>query len=139
MGTGTEHASFGSDPARLGTEADPPARMDVEAFIKENVRPEDRETVTALREILRDAAPSATLGMHYGLPMWKGRGYLAYLSPSQRGITFGFPHGVSFDDPRGLLRGKAKHARHLKYARTSDIDEDALRFYVAQAIAQDSV
>jgi hypothetical protein len=110
----------------------------VDAFIAQSVRPEYHGLVAVLREVMREAAPDAALAMSYGLPMWKGRGYLAYLSPSQRGLTFGFPYGAHFSDPHGVLQGHAKHARHLKYRRVGDVDESVLRSYVAQAVARDA-
>ncbi len=110
----------------------------VDAFIEQNVRPEYREVVAVLREAMREAAPGAELAMHYGLPMWKWRGYLAYLSPSAKGITFGFPYGVHFDDPHGVLKGIARHARHIKYRRAADVDGAVLRSYIAQAVAGDA-
>ena len=112
--------------------------MSVDEFIEQNVLPEHRDIVAALREVMRDAAPAAHLQMSYGLPMWKGRGYLAYISPSKWGITFGFPYGARFADAHGVLQGKAKHARHIKYAQVTDIDEPVLRSYVAQAVAGDA-
>ena len=110
----------------------------VDEFIERNVLPEYRGVVAALREVMRDAAPGAELVMSYGLPMWKGRGYLAHLSPNKQGVTLGFTHGAAFEDPHGALRGRAKHARHVKYTRVSDIDEGVLRSYIAQAVAGDA-
>lgn len=110
----------------------------VDAFIAQNVRPEYHDLVAVLREVMTEAAPDAELTMSYGLPMWKGRGYLAYLSPSQRGITFGFPYGAHFADPHGVLQGRAKHARHIKYCEVGDVDDSVLRSCVAQAVAGDA-
>lgn len=110
----------------------------VDGFIEQNVLPEYRDVITVLRAVMQDAAPAAELQMSYGLPMWKGRGYLAYVSPSKQGITFGFPYGAHFEDPHGVLKGTAKHARHLKYKRASDVDEGVLRSYIAQAVAGDA-
>lgn len=116
----------------------PAAMSPVDEFIERNVLPEYRDVIAVLREVMRDAAPDAELQMSYGLPMWKGRGYLAYVSPNKRGVTFGFPHGANFADPHGVLRGTAKRARHIKYERASDIDEGVLRSYIAQAVAGDA-
>lgn len=110
----------------------------VDAFVAARVLPEHREIVALLRDAMRDAVPTSCEEMRYGLPMWRGRGHLAYLSPSRRGITFGFPYGAAFADPHGALRGAAKHARHLVYRRVEDVDLDVLRACIAEAVAHDA-
>lgn len=110
----------------------------VDAFIEQNVLPEYRDVVAALREVVSEAAPDADLRMSYGLPMSKGQGYLAYVSPSKRGIAFGFPYGAYFADPHGVLKGTGKHGRHIRYTRAADVDRGVLLFYLAQAVARDA-
>jgi len=126
-------------PLHLRVSPTPAAMSDVDAFIEQNVLPEHRDVVAVLREIMRDAAPDARLQMSYGLPMWKAHGDPAYLSPSQQGITFGFPYGARFADLHGVLKGKAKHARHLTYRWAEDVDEAILWSYVAQAVTGDAL
>lgn len=110
----------------------------VDAFLDQRVLPAHRDLVGVLRQAVKEAAPHATLQMSYGLPMWKGRGYLAYLSPSKRGITFGFPYGVSFADPDRHLKGTGKYARHLLYRCAADVDVAVLRTFLAQAVDDDA-
>lgn len=110
----------------------------VDAFVNARVAPEHRAIVAMLRAAMREAAPDAREEMRYGLPMWRGRGHLAYLSPSRRGITFGFPYGAAFADPDRVLRGRATHARHLVYRRVEDVDLAVLRACIAEALAHDA-
>lgn len=110
----------------------------VDEFVKQNVLPEFRDIVTMLRELMRECAPHAPEQISYGMPMWKGRWPLAWISPNKQGITFGFTFGTYFDDPYGLLKGKGKHARHVKIRKLADADQDALRYYIRQALERDA-
>ena len=62
---------------------------------------------------------------------------VAYITAAQHHITFSFTLGVQFEDKYGLLRGKAKHARYLRFKDPDDINKTALRYYVRQALAKD--
>lgn len=106
----------------------------VDEFVAEKVQPEFHDIVAMLREMMHECAPDATETVSYGMPMWKGRWPLAWISPNKAGITFGFTYGREFDDPYGLLKGDGKHARHVKIRKLADANRDALRHYVRQAL-----
>ena len=110
----------------------------VDAFVEERVLPEFRDIVTMLREMMRECAPHATERISYGLPMWIGNSTLAWISPTQRDITFGFTYGREFEDRYGLLKGSGKHARHVKIRRLAEANQEALRSYIQQAVERDS-
>lgn len=110
----------------------------VDEFVKQKVLPEFHEIVTMLRELMRECAPHATEQIYYGLPMWKGKRPLAWISPTKRDITFGFTFGAEFDDRYGLLKGRGKHAKHVKIRKLADANEDALRYYIQQAVERDA-
>jgi hypothetical protein len=112
----------------------------VDAFVKEKVLPEFQDTAAFLRALMRESAPQATEQMSYALPMWKVNGLVAWISPNKQGISFGFTFGAGFDDRYGLLKGKAKNARHVQIRKVADAkaNEDALRDYIRQALEHDS-
>ena len=110
----------------------------VDTYVDQNVAPEFKDIVTLLRETMREVAPHVTEQMSYGLPMWKDTGYIAYISPSKDGILFGFPYGATFDDPHDVLRGRGKHARHIRMRRRADVEPDVLRYYAEQAVLRDA-
>lgn len=74
----------------------------------------------------------------YGSPAWRGDKVLAIISPTKGHVTLAFDHGVDFDDPHGLLEGVGKRSRHVKLRTAADIDEAALRDYIAQAVRIDA-
>jgi len=110
----------------------------VDEFVKQRVLPEFQDIVAMLRALMRERAPHATEQISYGLPMWKENGYLAWISPSKQGISLGFTYGAYFDDRYGLLKGAGKHARNVKIRKLADANQDALRFYIQQALERDT-
>jgi hypothetical protein len=111
---------------------------EVDEFVEQKVLPEFHDIVAMLRKLMQDLAPDATEQIYYGLPMWNGRtAPLAWISPTKRDITFGFTFGVEFDDRYGLLKGKGKNARHLKIKKLDGANQEALRYYIQQAVKRD--
>jgi len=102
------------------------------------VLPEYHDVVAALRQLVRETVPQAEECVSYAMPVYKVNGILAYFLPNQQGITFSFTHGANFEDRYGLLRGAAKHARYVKLKSPASINHEALRDYIAQALAFDA-
>jgi hypothetical protein len=48
-------------------------------------------------------------------------------------VQFGFFHGATLKDPKGLLEGKGKYVRHTKVRHVSGIDERAFAALLKQA------
>jgi hypothetical protein len=48
-------------------------------------------------------------------------------------VQFGFFHGSSLKDPKGLLEGKGEYVRHTKVRQPSDIDTRAFAALLRQA------
>ncbi len=84
--------------------------MTVDEFIKSKVPHEHRGIVRKLRAVMRVAAPDTKLVFTYGLPMWKAKRILAWMSPNQRGITLGFTRGRAV---RGQVRLAARRRKRV--------------------------
>ena len=110
----------------------------VDEFVARRVLPEHRAVVALLRKLMRDHAPAAREQIAYGIPMWKANGWIAFLSPTKRDITFGFAYGGEFTDRYGLLRGAGKKSKHVKLRSVDDVNVTALRSYLRQAMARDA-
>lgn len=111
--------------------------MTVDEFVERNVHPEFRPIVTAIRSLMRECAPGAVEVMSYGIPMYGQRKPLAWINPSKSGITFGFREGASFEDRYRLLRGVAKHAKHVRMKNLGEVNKPALKYYIKQAVKAD--
>ena len=104
-------------------------------FVAANIPPEQHAIVTRLRDLVREAAPTAREAVSYNMPVWLGsKNIFASIHSSKTGITFSFVRGVEFTDQHGLLRGSAKHARYVTLKSPAAVNEAALRDYVRQAL-----
>jgi hypothetical protein len=111
---------------------------DVDEYVATKLPPQHHETVERLRTLMEACAPGAREVISYGSPAWRGDKVLAIISPTKGHVTLAFDHGVDFDDPHGLLEGVGKRSRHVKLRTAADIDEAALRDYIAQAVRIDA-
>jgi hypothetical protein len=109
----------------------------VDEFVKTRVLPEFQPVVAMLRTLIRETAPDAKEGIIYGIPAYSGRRTLAVISPTRKDITFSFSRGAEFEDTYGLLKGKGKNSKHIKIKNLQDIDKNALRYYIGQALEFD--
>ena len=109
----------------------------VDAYLNDKVPPELRPVADRLLALMAELAPKATLAISYGAPMWKGAGYLAWISGAKKHVTLGFTYGREFEDKYGLLRGTGKNAMNLQFKAVDDINPTQLRYYVKQALKRD--
>ncbi len=112
--------------------------MTVDEFVKTKVLPEFQPVVVMLRELMREAAPDVKEEIKYGIPAFKGRRILAVLSPTKKDITFAFSRGAAFEDKYGLLQGKGTISKHVKIKNIRDVNKEALRYYIRQALEFDA-
>lgn len=111
--------------------------MTVDEYIKEKVQPEYMGMVEQLRMLMRAAAPEANEIISYGVIMWRGKRGLWVINPTKNGLTVSFSKGASFDDPYHLLTGVGKVAKTMWLKQPEDINKEALKFYMAQALIHD--
>ena len=74
----------------------------------------------------------------YGIPAYKGKRMLAVISPTKKDITFAFSRGADFEDKYKLLEGVGKVSKHVKIKDLEDVNKDALRYYIKQALKFDA-
>lgn len=109
----------------------------VDEFVTTKVLTEFRPVVEMLRRLMRENAPNATEFMSYGIPNYKGNRGLAVISPTKNDITFAFSRGADFEDEYGLLRGVGHVSKHIKLKTVDDVPEEALVYYINQALKLD--
>jgi hypothetical protein len=109
--------------------------MSVDGFVERRVLPEYRSIVSAIRKLMSEEAPKAKEIMSYGIPAYKMRLIIAVISPTKKGITLAFSRGADFEDKYGLLEGKGKKSKNVRMSTMSDINEEAVKYYIRQAIA----
>lgn len=93
-----------------------------------------REVVTKIRELVREAAPQAEEAFKWAQPVWSQVGPFAYVKAFKNHVNFGFWRGVDLKDPQGLLQGSGTKMCHVKLTNLGDINSDAFRDLVRQAV-----
>jgi hypothetical protein len=109
-------------------------KLTVDEFVKTKVLPEFQPIVAKIRELMSECAPDATEGISYGIPVFKKKKIFAVISPNKKGITFSFTHGTEFEDRYNLLRGVGSVSRHVKIKNLANVNKEALRYYIKQAL-----
>lgn len=96
--------------------------------------PGNQEIIRALRTFVKRIAPRLNEAVKWGNGCWVGsKGPVAYVYSDTGHVQFGFFHGASLRDPKGLLVGKGQYVRHIKVHDRSAIDERAFAALLRQA------
>jgi hypothetical protein len=93
------------------------------------------ETVSALRRLIREAAPDASESIKWGQPVYDVKGPFAHIKAFKSHVNFGFWRGAEFTDPKGLLKGSGSRMRHVELRGPADIDTFTLQAMVRTAVA----
>jgi hypothetical protein len=102
----------------------------------ENQSPKNRTIIRALRQFVKRVEPGLSEAVKWGNGCWVGeKGPVAYVYSDTGYVQFGFFHGASLKDPKGLLEGKGQYVRHIKVRRASEIDARAFAALLRQAAA----
>ena len=97
--------------------------------------PRNQTIIRALRKLVRRLSPQLRESVKWGNGCWvKGDAPVSYVYSAPDHVQFGFFHGATLKDPKGLLLGKGKFVRHIRLLKTADIDERACAALVKQAV-----
>ena len=90
-----------------------------------------------LRKMARSAMPGAHEFLYYDSINYSINdsplGRVCYISPMEKYVAIGFLFGVRLDDPRHLLEGSGKRARHVKIRTSEEGKNPALKELVKAA------
>lgn len=93
--------------------------------------PKQKKMITALRKLVKKAAPTLVEFVKWGNGVWLGEEWpVAFLHAKDNHLQFGFFGGAGLSDPKGLLQGSGKH---IKVYKLEDIQEAALTRLIRQA------
>jgi|TARA_B110000908_G_scaffold151795_1_gene186876 hypothetical protein len=88
----------------------------------------------AIKEIIEDIAPDVRFVPKYGGEVLApypddDKKFVGGIFVYKDHVSLEFSQGASFDDPDGVLEGKGKNRRHLKFAVVEDVaGKDAIGF-----------
>jgi len=96
--------------------------------------PKNQAIIRALRRFVKRVDPGLSEAVKWGNGCWVGsKGPVAYVYSAAGYVQFGFFHGSSLKDPKGLLEGSGKYVRHAKVRNASEIDQRAYEALLKQA------
>lgn len=97
-------------------------------------RPEQRETLLALRELIFSVAPDAVEQMKWSRPCYSNaRGMFCYLHSTHSHATLGFQKGTALVDPDHMLEGTGKDMRHIRFKGGLGSSKQGVRKLLLQA------
>lgn len=100
----------------------------------EGQSPKNQVIIRALRRFVKRVQPGLTEAVKWGNGCWVGEsGPVAYVYSDKEYVQFGFFHGATLKDPKGLLEGKGQYVRHIKVRSRAGIDETAFAALLKQA------
>ena len=95
-----------------------------------------RETVMALRALIREAAPRLEESVKWGKPVYgRGRETLFSFVPQSRYVNLQIFNGATLDDPDALLEGTGKSLRHVKCYASAEAARPELRDLLLRSVA----
>ena len=97
--------------------------------------PKNQTIIRALRRFVARVEPELRESVKWGNGCWLGSddSPVAYVYSATGYVQFGFFHGATLKDPKGLLEGEGKYVRHTKVRAASAIDERAFAALLKQA------
>lgn len=93
-----------------------------------------KDVVSQLRVIVREAAPNAEEAIKWSQPVYSTNGPFCYFKAFGGHVNFGFWRGVDLEDPKGLLQGDGERMRHVKLTSTDEVNPRAFRAFVKDAV-----
>jgi hypothetical protein len=94
-----------------------------------------RDALRIIRALVERHAPSATLTIKWGQPVWEDNGPFAWAKPAAKHFSVGFWRGAELDDPGGHLEGAGDRMRHVKISNAEQLAELPLEAWVKQAVS----
>lgn len=105
----------------------------VDAYIK-SLPAEQAALVSALRAVVKRAAPQAIESLKWAQPVYESNGPIVWIRAYKGYVNIGFWRGAELTDAEGLLVGAGDRMRHVKVTSAKDIKKGALTRYIKQAV-----
>lgn len=86
-----------------------------------------------LREIVFNTFPEVHERMMYGGIMFAEHTDFSGIFIYKNHVTMEFSHGFKFSDPGGIMEGKGKYRRHLKFSSLDDVATKNPGYFLEQS------
>lgn len=92
------------------------------------------EVVSALRALIREAAPDAKESIKWAQPVYEKNGPFCHIKSFKNTVNLGFWRGASMDDPHDLLQGEGEKMAYVKITGKNDIKPEPIKELVRTAV-----
>ena len=98
--------------------------------------PAQADIISALRTVIRAAAPEASETFDAGRLTYAENGPIACVEAVEGGVQYGLWRGDEMPDPEGLLQPDEGHMKHVRFASVEDFKkkEMAYKYFVKIAV-----
>lgn len=124
-------------PAAPATERSVSAPTEQVHVWLEDLPPEKKPQIEALRRLIGSVAPEAHEIIYHGAlgygPTDSGVDRIVYITVFEKSVNVGFFYGGFLSDPEGLLVGSGKRMRHIKIRSLQETENQAITSLLAQA------
>jgi hypothetical protein len=93
-----------------------------------------QEAITALRQVVREAAPEAEEAIKWGQPVYSQNGMVCYLRALNNHVNLGFARGTELEAPEGLLVGEGENMAHISFSSREDINPEVIAPLIRRAV-----
>jgi hypothetical protein len=96
-----------------------------------------QDIAVALREIILDSFPELIEEFKWSMPNYSYKGLVCYLQTSKNHVNLGFHKGNELleKDPNQFLQGTGKTMRHIRITKIEDIQPEAYKSLIQEAVA----
>lgn len=106
---------------------------EVDSYVA-GLRPDLREIVGALRDLIFEAAPDIEEELKSGHPSYSLEGTVCDIVEVDGKVFLGFLKGVGLNDPEGLLHGTGKRYREAQIDTLEDVNRERLKALIKGAV-----
>lgn len=107
--------------------------MPVDEWIRTKTGGWQSDVIRRVVELVRKAAPEATVSIKWSQPVFEQDGPFAFIKPAKAHVSVGFWRGGEVADPKGLLE-RGDRMGHFKLHGPDELDEKALLAMVKDAV-----
>jgi hypothetical protein len=111
----------------------PASTKTVDAYIA-GLAPAQAEIVTALRQLVREAAPEAVEAIKWAQPVYSVNGPVCYIKAFKQHVNFGFWRGAELPDPHSLLETSGSKMAHVRLTAVGDLRKKAFQDFIRAAV-----
>jgi hypothetical protein len=107
--------------------------MPIEQWIDAKTSGWQKEAVRRVIDVVRRAAPRASLSIKWAQPVFEQDGPFLFVKPAKAHVSVGFWRGAEVADPNGLLE-RGGRMGHFKLRSPDELDERVLARMVKDAV-----